>query len=103
MTLTLLIGITEGGVMNTDQHSPYNLDTRFLMVKESGVYDYYDKTPNVDDVDVYLAASEKYELPVLAGGGFYRVGQDKTLLKKSGYWSVTRFQGPQYAESYAAY
>lgn len=83
MTSTLLIGITEGGVMNTDQHPPLDLDARFRMVKESGVYDYYDKTPNVADVDDYLAASETHDLPILAGGWFYRIGQDEALLKQN--------------------
>lgn len=83
MTTTLLIGITEGGVMDTDQHPPLDLDTRFRMVKESGVYDYYDKTPSLADVDDYLVVSERYELPVLAGGWFYRVGQDEALLKQN--------------------
>lgn len=69
--------------MNTDQHPPLDLDTRFRMVKESGVYDYYDKTPGLADVDDYLAASDKYDLPVLAGGWFYRVGQDEALLKQN--------------------
>ena len=83
MTSTLLFGITEGGVMNTDQHPPLDLDTRFRMVMESGVYDYYDKTPGLTDVDDYLAASEKYDLPIRAGGWFYRIGEDETNLKQN--------------------
>jgi sugar phosphate isomerase/epimerase len=83
MASPLLIGITEGGVMNTDQDPRLDLDSRFRMVKEAGVYDYYDKTPSPADVDDYLAASEKYDLPILAGGWFYRIGQDEALLKQN--------------------
>ena len=79
----LAIGITERGVMHTDKDPDFDLDTRFRMVKESGVYDYYDKTPeDAADVDAYLAASEKYGLPVRAGGWFYQLGRDEGLLKE---------------------
>ncbi len=76
------IGITEKGVMHTDPDE-FDLDTRFRMVAESGVYDYYDKTPEDPAlVDAYLAASEKHGLPVRAGGWFYLLGRDETLLKE---------------------
>jgi hypothetical protein len=79
----MMIGITEKGIMHTDADPPFDLDTRFRMVKESGVYDYYDKTPeDFAEEDAYLAASERYGLPIRAGGWFYRLGQDEPLLKK---------------------
>ena len=76
---TLLFGIQEAGVMHavTDE---FDIDTRFRMVKESGVYDYYDKTPSPQDIRTYLQASEKYDLPLLAGSWFYVVGRDESLL-----------------------
>ena len=40
----LLIGITEAGVMHSVMNE-FDLDTRFRMVKEAGVFDYLDKTP----------------------------------------------------------
>ena len=48
MRQELLIGITESGVMHTDADPPIPLETKFQMVKESGVYDYFDKTPPLD-------------------------------------------------------
>lgn len=79
----LMLGITEAGVMHTDADPPFDLDTRFRMVKEAGVYDYYDKTPESRaQVPAYLAASEKYDLPILAGGWYYRLGQDEDLLRE---------------------
>ena len=82
MTSELLFGITEKGVMHTDPDE-FDLDTRFRMVKESGVYDYYDKTPeDPADVDAYLEASEKYGLPIRAGGWYYVLGRDEDLLKE---------------------
>jgi len=80
----LLIGITEGGIMHTDAHPPLSLDEKFKWVKDSGVYDYYDKTPaSLNEEDDYLAASEKYQLPILAGGWFYVMGRDEALLKQN--------------------
>ncbi len=79
----LAIGITENGVMHTDRDPPIDLDTRFRMVKASGVYDYYDKTPeDAAAVDAYLAAAEKHDLPVRAGGWYYVLGRDEALLKE---------------------
>ena len=68
MKQELLIGITESGVMHTDADPPIPLDTKFQMVKESGVYDYFDKTPSLELEDDNRRRSEKYELPILAGG-----------------------------------
>lgn len=60
-----------------------DLDTQFRMVKESGVYDYLDKTPSANEVDDYLACSEKYDLPIRAGGWFYTIGKDEPLLRQN--------------------
>ena len=76
----LLIGIAESGVMDTDADPPIPLETKFRMVKESGDYDYFDKTPAKDLVNEYLRCSEKHDLPILAGGWFYVLGRDDELL-----------------------
>lgn len=79
----LQIGITERGIMHTDKDPEFDLDTKFRMVKESGVYDYYDKTPEDPSLlDAYLEASQDYDLPVRAGGWFYMLGRDESLLKE---------------------
>ena len=80
MTNELLFGIAESGVMNTDADPPIPLETKFQMVKESGVYDYFDKTPSRKSEKEYLRYSEKYDLPILAGGWFYVLGRDDELL-----------------------
>lgn len=81
MARELLIGITEAGVMDTDADPALDLDAKFRRVSESGVYDYFDKTPPADQADAYLACSEKYGLPIRAGGWFYTLGQDEPLLE----------------------
>jgi len=79
----LLLGITELGVLHTDSEPVPDLETKFAMVAESGVYDYFDKTPeDPARVDEYLGLSEKYGLPIRAGGWYYMLGRDEALLKQ---------------------
>ena len=78
----LMLGITEKGILYKDQNRAIDLDTRFRMVKESGIFDYYDKTPEDPNLlDDYLRASEKYDIPILAGGWTYQLGSDEQLFK----------------------
>ena len=81
MTKILPIGITEGGVMLTDADAPFDLDTKFRMVKEAGVFDYIEKTPLAELEGDYARCSEKYDLPIRAGGWFYALGRDEGLLE----------------------
>ncbi len=81
MADTLRFGITESGVLHTSADAPLDLDTKFRMVKDSGVYDYFDKTPPADQASAYMRCAEKYDLPVLAGGWFYKLGRDEGLLE----------------------
>src|SRR5258706_2483737 len=76
----LLVGITEASVMHTDP-AQFDIDTRFAMVKEAGVFDYYDKTPPVQDLYTYLGAIQKHALPMTAGGFYYFLGRDEPLLE----------------------
>lgn len=80
MTKELLIGIQEAGVMNTVWNE-FDLDTRFRMVKDAGVFDYYDKTPTQNDAAQFRRAADKYNLPLTAGGWFYTLGRDEPLLQ----------------------
>ncbi len=79
----LLVGITQLNALHNDFEPAPDVDTTFRMVKEAGVFDYLDKTPPDEDVPAYLKASEKYGLPVLAGGWFYAIGKDEALIEKN--------------------
>ena len=83
MAKELQFGITESGVMHTDADAPFDLDTKFRMVKEAGVFDYIDKTPPAELESDYARCSEKYNLPIRGGGWFYTLGRDEELLKKN--------------------
>ena len=71
MATKLLFGIQTNGIRHTEIDGMPNIDTRFRMVKEAGVHDYVDKTPNPDEIEEFENASEKYGLPVRAGGWFH--------------------------------
>jgi hypothetical protein len=76
----LLIGIADAGVMHTEPGA-FDIDTRFAMVKAAGVFDYYDKTPPVQELHLYHAAVKKHGLPLTAGGFYYFLGRDEALLE----------------------
>lgn len=81
MSRDLLIGIAQKGTIHTDADPPISVDEMFRRVKDSGAYDYFDKTPPDEEMADYQAARDKYELPILAGGWFYQLGGDEGLLE----------------------
>jgi hypothetical protein len=83
MSKNLPIGITESGVMLTDADAPFDLETKFKMVRDAGVFDYIEKTPPAELERDYARCSEKYDLPIRAGGWFYAVGRDEDLLEQN--------------------
>ncbi|MCC6719973.1 MAG: hypothetical protein IT555_19015 [Acetobacteraceae bacterium] len=80
MTRDILIGISGGGVLHTDAHVP-DVDTQFRMVKESGAFDYFERTPLPGLLDAYKKASQTHGVPLLSGGFFYALGRDEPLLE----------------------
>ncbi|MEZ5862564.1 MAG: hypothetical protein R3D25_00180 [Geminicoccaceae bacterium] len=80
MTMDLPIGCAGNGVLHTDREVP-DIDTRFRMVAEAGVFDYYDKSPLMGEVDQYLAASARHGVPIRATGWYYVLGRDEPLLE----------------------
>ena len=81
MANALLFGIQTNGIKHTHDDPMPDIDTRFRMIKESGVFDYVDKTPAPDEVEQFLRARDKYDIPVRAGGWFYTLGRDEGLLE----------------------
>jgi hypothetical protein len=83
MATELLFGIQTNGIRHAHADGMPDIDTRFRMVKEAGVHDYVDKTPDPHEIEEFEAASEKYGLPVRAGGWFYTLGQDEALFEQN--------------------
>jgi len=80
MTRDILIGISGGGVLHTDAHVP-DVDTQFRMVRDAGVFDYFERTPLPGLLDTYKHASQATGIPLLSGGFFYALGRDEPLLE----------------------
>lgn len=78
-TPELLIGISGAGVVTPSSPNP-DIFQRFKLVKESGEFDYYDRTPPPAEIDQWKAASKRSSLPMRAGGFYYRLGRDEDLL-----------------------
>lgn len=76
----LKIGCNGAGVIDA-KGTAFDLDTKFRMVKEAGVFDYYDRTPMPNEIGDYLRASEKHDLPIRAGGFYYLLGRDEDLMR----------------------
>jgi hypothetical protein len=81
MANDLLFGIQTNGIKHTHADPMPDVDTRFAMVREAGVFDYVDKTPDPDQIEDFLAARDKYGLPVRGSGWFYTLGEDDALLE----------------------
>jgi len=77
---SLLIGITGNSVVHSDADQ-FDLDTRFRMVREAGVFDYYERSPPPGELDAHRRASERHGLPIRAGGFYYTLGRDEPLLE----------------------
>lgn len=76
----LFVGIADSGIMHT-RANEFDIDTRFRMVKEAGVFDYVDKTPFATDFPAYHAAIAKHGVPLMAGGFYYVLKRDEPLLE----------------------
>jgi hypothetical protein len=77
----LKFGITGSSVIHASTGKQDSVEEQFRIVKESGVYDYFDKTPPAEEADEYIRCSEKFGLPIRAGGWFYSLGNDEQLLE----------------------
>jgi hypothetical protein len=77
----LLFGIQTNGIKHSHADAMPDVDTRFRMVRDAGVFDYVDKTPDPDQIEEFIRARDKYGIPVRAGGWFYSLGADEALLE----------------------
>lgn len=80
-----LIGCNGRGVQRSSIENPISLQElpiieQFRLVKEAGVFDYFDRIPLRSNFADYVAAIEKYDLPVHSASWFYRLGEDEPLL-----------------------
>ena len=61
--------------------APPSIDEQFRMVKECGVFDFFDRMPQPGEEVVYLRAADKHGLPMTTGLWSYTMGCDEALLE----------------------
>jgi len=76
----LKIGIANRGVLHNNLEKKVSLEDWFREVSNSKIFDYVDKTPSIEEFGEYSKFSEKYDLPILCSGWFYRLGKDDQLI-----------------------
>lgn len=83
--MPFLLGCNGRGVQLSSREHPVSLKElpiyeQFRLVKESGVFDYFDRIPLRSDFNEYVRAIEAFDLPVHSASWFYRLGEDDALL-----------------------
>lgn len=78
----LKFGCTANGTTHQDTNIP-DIATKVRMVKEAGVFDYFDRAPPDEEFRDLLKASEQHDLPVLASGWYYTLGRDEALFERN--------------------
>lgn len=78
----LKFGVTGSGTTHSDAAIP-DVDTKFRMVKEAGVFDYIDRSPPDEELAQYEASVQKYGIPVLSSGWFYTLGRDEKQFERN--------------------
>ena len=66
--------------MHTEEPS---IDEQFRLVKESGVFDYFDRLPRPDQLNEYARCSAKYDLPIHTVTWYYLLGRDEPLIEQN--------------------
>ncbi len=59
------------------------IDTQFRLIKEAGLWDFFDRIPTEPELRDFMKASEKYEIPILSGSWTYQLGKDEPLIAEN--------------------
>ncbi|TFL15626.1 xylose isomerase [Pusillimonas caeni] len=66
------------------QHDrPVSVDDQFRMLKESRVFDHFDRMPQPGQEREYLLASQRYGIPIRTGLWTYVAGKDEAVLERN--------------------
>ncbi len=82
------IGCNGRGAQASSLEAPVSLteapvETQFRLVKETGVFDSFDRLPLPGQVDTYRACIERFDLPVLTASWFYALGRDEPRIAEN--------------------
>ena len=63
--------------------APTGVDEQFRLLKESGVYDHFDRMPQPGQERDYLRAADRHGVPIRTGLWSYTAGRDEALLLRN--------------------
>jgi len=82
------IGCNGRGAQASSVAAPVSLaeapiDGQFRLVKETGVFEFFDRLPLPQQIDEYRRCIARYNLPVATASWFYELGTDEPLLARN--------------------
>jgi hypothetical protein len=81
-TMPFLLGCNGRGAMHLSVSEP-PLEEQFRLVKDSSVFDYFDRLPQPHQVDEYICCSSNFGLPIHTGTWYYMLGRDDALIEQN--------------------
>ncbi|CAB3788278.1 hypothetical protein LMG28688_02656 [Paraburkholderia caffeinitolerans] len=78
--MTFSIGCNGRGVQHT---RPVSVDEQFRMIKESRVFDHFDRMPQPGEEREYLRAADRHGIPIRTGLWSYTAGRDEAALERN--------------------
>src|SRR5262249_50915659 len=80
--MPFLLGCNGRGAMHLSTSEP-SLEEQFRLVKDSGVFDYFDRLPQPHQVNEYIRCSAKFSLPIHTITWYYTLGRDDALVEQN--------------------
>ena len=78
------LGCNGRGLQHTE---PLSVDAQFRLLRESGVFDHFDRIPLPGEERAYVDASNKYGIPMTTGLWTYQIGRDEAMVKTNLEWA----------------
>lgn len=78
------LGCNGRGLMHT---SVLPLDDQFRLLRDSGVFDHFDRIPQPGEERDYVEASNRFGVPLTTGLWTYQVGKDEALVRHNLEWA----------------
>lgn len=79
------LGCNGRGLMHTRELS---IDDQFRMLRDSGVFDHFDRIPQPGQERDYVEASNRFGVPMTTGLWTYQVGRDEELVANNLGWAA---------------
>lgn len=79
------LGCNGRGLMH---NSVLPLDDQFRLLRDSGVFDHFDRIPQPGQEREYVEASNRFGVPLTTGLWTYRVGKDEALVRHNLEWAA---------------